>query len=97
MCSRSAPDIAAVAVDQLQWELMPTWRVTMRNRSLVRGFALLATVALAPLPAAAQGKASTPSRTPDGKPNLAGIYSFSTITPLQRPETLAGKSTLTEQ
>ena len=69
----------------------------MRNRLLVRGFAWLATVALAPLPAAAQGKASTPSRTPDGKPNLAGIYSFSTITPLQRPETLAGKSTLSEE
>ena len=69
----------------------------MRNRSLVRGFALLATVTLAPLPAAAQGKASTPSRTPDGKPNLEGIYSFSTITPLQRPDALAGKDTLTEE
>jgi hypothetical protein len=89
--------LAAVAVDRLRPELMPTWRVTMRNRLLVRGFALLATVTLAPLPAAAQGKASTPSRTPDGKPNLAGIYSFSTITPLQRPETLAGKETLSDE
>ena len=69
----------------------------MRNCLLVRGFALLAAVTLAPLPAAAQGKASTPSRTPDGKPNLAGIYSFSTITPLQRPDALAGKDTLTEE
>src|SRR5438034_1288116 len=67
----------------------------MRNRLLV--IALLGTVTLAPLLAAAQGKASTPSRTPDGKPNLAGIYSFSTITPLQRPETLAGKATLNEE
>ena len=69
----------------------------MRNRSLVRGFALLATVTLAPLSAAAQSKASTPARTPDGKPNLEGIYSFSTITPLQRPDALAGKDTLTEE
>jgi hypothetical protein len=38
-----------------------------------------------------------PARTPDGKPNLAGIYSFSTITPLQRPETLAGKATLSDE
>jgi hypothetical protein len=59
--------------------------------------ALLGTVTLTPLPAAAQGKASTPARTPDGKPNLAGIYSFSTITPLQRPDTLSGKAALTDE
>ena len=68
----------------------------MRNGLLVTGFVVLATVTLAPLPAAAQSKkASTPARNPDGTPNLAGIYSFSTITPLQRPEALAGKATLT--
>jgi hypothetical protein len=68
----------------------------VRNRLLVSGFALLATATLVPRPAAAQDKASALSRTPDGKPNLAGIYSFSTITPLQRPDTLAGKATLTD-
>jgi hypothetical protein len=66
----------------------------LRNRLLVSGFALL--VIWAP-PAAAQTRASAPLRTPDGKPNLAGIYSFSTITPLQRPEALKGKSTLTDE
>ena len=72
----------------------------VRTRSLVTGFAWLAIVTLAPLPAAAQAKAaraSTPARTPDGKPNLEGIYSFSTITPLQRPDALAGKSTLSDE
>jgi hypothetical protein len=68
-----------------------------RNRMLVTAFALLATATLTPLSAAGQRKASTPSRTPDGKPNLAGIYSFSTITPLQRPEALAGKDTLSDE
>jgi hypothetical protein len=68
-----------------------------RSRLLVSGFALLASVILAPLPVAAQSKASTPLRTPDGKPNLAGIYSFATITPLQRPATLAGKATLSDE
>jgi hypothetical protein len=58
---------------------------------------VLVGVTLAPLSAAAQSERSTPSRTPDGKPNLAGIYSFSTITPLQRPDTLAGKDTLTQE
>ncbi len=68
----------------------------MRNRFLVKGFVLLAAMALAPLSAAAQDKASIPARTSDGTPNLEGIYSFSTITPLQRPEALAGKATLEE-
>ena len=69
----------------------------MRTRLLVTGFAVLATVTLAPLHTAAQSKASTPARTPDGKPNLAGTYSFSTATPLQRPDALAGKETLTDE
>jgi hypothetical protein len=69
----------------------------LRERLLVTGFALLATVALPPLPVAAQGKASTPRRTSDGKPNLEGIFSFSTITPLQRPDAFAGKDTLTAE
>ncbi len=66
----------------------------MRNRLLVIAWL---TVVLTPLTAAAQGRASTPPRTPDGKPNLAGIYSFSTITPLQRPSTLAGKAALSDE
>ena len=66
----------------------------MRNRLLVIAWL---TVVLTPLTAAAQGKGSTPPRTPDGKPNLAGIYSFSTITPLQRPSTLAGKAALSDE
>ena len=59
--------------------------------------AMLVTAALAPRPAAAQAKSSSQPRTPDGKPNLAGIYSFSTITPLQRPDTLGGKATLSDE
>jgi hypothetical protein len=57
-----------------------------RNHVLLRGLGLVATVTLAPLPAAAQANR-----------NLAGIYSFSTITPLQRPDALAGKATLSEE
>ena len=83
-------------------------RKAMRIHVLATGLALLVTVALRPLPAAAQIKAQpkatpsakpgkTPARTLDGKPNLEGIYSYSTITPLQRPEALAGKNTLTAE
>jgi hypothetical protein len=69
----------------------------MRDRVLVAGFAVLAAVAVAPSPSAAQGPASTPSRTPDGRPSLEGVFSFSTITPLQRPDALSGKQTLTDE
>jgi len=68
-----------------------------RNRLLVSGFAVLTAVTLSSPPAVAQFKAPAQARTADGKPNLEGIYSFSTITPLQRPEALAGKATLTDE
>jgi hypothetical protein len=35
-------------------------------------------------------------RTPDGRPDLQGVWSFATLTPLERPDEFAGKSVLTE-
>jgi len=48
--------------------------------------------------AAAPSKAKTGSvpRTPDGHPDLQGIWTNATITPLERPAALAGKPTLTD-
>ena len=46
-------------------------------------------------PAATTAKAWTLSRTPDGQPDLQGIWNSSTITPLERPSELAGKEVLT--
>ena len=37
----------------------------------------------------------TPPLTPDGQPDLEGIWTSSTLTPLERPMELAGKQTLT--
>ena len=39
----------------------------------------------------------TPPRTPDGRPNLQGIWTTQTFTPLQRPARYADKEFLTEQ
>ena len=51
-------------------------------------------VALAP--AAVTGQDAVP-RTPDGHPDLQGVWNFSTATPMERPEELADKETLTPE
>jgi hypothetical protein len=47
--------------------------------------------------AAPNAKATTwtPPLTPDGQPDLQGVWSYATLTPLERPESLAGKAFLT--
>ncbi len=61
------------------------------------GRLLLLTVAGGVLvPAATAGQTPT-LRTADGHPDLQGVWNFSTATPMQRPEELAGKETLTAE
>jgi hypothetical protein len=43
------------------------------------------------------GKAWIPPRTPDGQPDLQGIWSNATLTPLERPKSLGTKEFYTEQ
>jgi hypothetical protein len=61
-----------------------------------------AAVGLASLPAAGQAassaaKAYSPPRTPDGQPDLQGIWNNATMTPLERPAELAGKEFFTPE
>jgi len=50
----------------------------------------------APKTAAAVKGTWTPPRTPDGQPDLQGVWTNTTVTPLQRPKDLAGKEFYTE-
>ncbi len=70
----------------------------MSNRSFVRlailtGFVSI--VAALPLPAGDADSWTAP-RTPDGQPDLQGVWANNNATPLERPEQLAGKSTLSD-
>ena len=66
----------------------------MRNGILTA----IAGLVLAILPAAGQTskKAWTPLRTPDGQPDLQGVWTNNSVTPLQRPKEVAGKEFYTE-
>ena len=46
-------------------------------------------------PVAAQSNSTV--RTPHGDPDIQGVFTFRTITPFERPEALAQKTTLTEE
>ncbi|MQA28554.1 MAG: hypothetical protein GEU82_01775 [Luteitalea sp.] len=41
--------------------------------------------------------AAKAARTPDGQPDLQGVWTFATVTPLERPKEFEGKEFLTEQ
>ena len=64
----------------------------MNGRSKLAGVTALtsALVVSCMIPIGAQAP-----RTPDGRPDLQGIWSFSTATPFERPEELADKEFLT--
>jgi len=57
---------------------------------------VLALASLAPLPAQSKAKNWSVPRTPDGKPDLQGVWTNATLTPLERPAAAAGKATLTD-
>jgi hypothetical protein len=68
----------------------------MRRILLVAGLIVAALPAPASVQSPAAGTWKAP-RTPDGRPDLQGIWTTQTYTPLQRPDRYAGQEFLTEQ
>ncbi len=72
----------------------------MRYRLLGSTGALAVVMALAAVHVAGQtatGPTYTVPRTADGQADLQGVWSFATLTPLQRPSELAGKQVFTDE
>jgi hypothetical protein len=67
----------------------------MSYRTIAIASALALTL-LAPLPGQTKAKNWTAPRTPDGKPDLQGVWTNATLTPLERPTAVNGKATLTD-
>ena len=80
--------------------------VQMTTRLLTMGALAAVVAALSASAGAAEGQGQRPvnagrpyvsPRTPDGQPDLQGIWTNATLTPLERPADLAGKEFLTPQ
>ena len=74
----------------------------MRSQCLVGALAVVIVgVLLAPVPVAGQvptaGAETGKSRTSWGDPDLQGVWDFHTLTPLERPDELAGKEVFTAE
>ena len=69
--------------------------MTHGSLSLFRAFPF-ALAALSLVPVASLAQTQVP-RTADGKPDPSGVWNFSTATPMQRPDELAGKERLTAE
>ena len=76
----------------------------MNERHLVAVLTAIAVMLLMLAPVSGQSQAQTaaadtwtPPRTPDGQPDLQGIWNNNTSTPLERPEEFADKPFLTEE
>ena len=68
----------------------------MNYRSLALTLALLAASAAGQALAPKAQKTWTPPHTVDGVPDLQGVWTNNTVTPLERPKNLAGKEFYTE-
>ena len=70
--------------------------MSVQRVAVVRVLAILFALGLL-APIGADAQSSSVPRLPDGRPDLQGVWDFSSVTPLQRPEELGDQEFLTEE
>src|SRR5436190_6904708 len=73
-----------------------------RFRARWSGLIVVAAVTALAMPTAARAQVAnkkiwTPARTPDGQPDLQGVWLSKSATPLERPKALEGRAVLTDE
>ena len=69
----------------------------MLKTCFVAFFTQALVLTLAPQPVLAQAGSGMPMRTPDGQPDVSGIFTFRTLTPLERPSQFEGRNSLSTE
>ncbi len=69
----------------------------MLKTCFVAFFTQALVLTLAPQPVMAQAGSGMPMRTPDGQPDVSGIFTFRTLTPLERPSQFDGRDSLSAE
>ena len=69
----------------------------MLRKCFAAFFTIAIVLTLAPQTAAQSTDRTMPMRTPDGQPDISGIFTFRTLTPMQRPREFEGQETLTAE
>ena len=70
----------------------------MLKKCVAAFFTFTIVITLVPQQATAQSTdRAMPMRTPDGQPDISGIFTFRTLTPFQRPREFEGKENLTAE
>ena len=69
----------------------------MKHRLLTGLFVAAAVAMVVPATVAGQSGVAGVARTPDGQPDISGIFTFRTLTPLERPAALEGRETLSPE
>src|SRR5262249_15115006 len=75
--------------------LSPFYQEALMSIRILSLSALVLTLSMAPAVHGQAKKTWTAPLTPDGRPDLQGIWNNSTITPLERPADLAGEACFT--